>query len=83
MKFHQDEEFIKKVLVEVTSYIKVVEPKVRVDEIKSDPTDNIILEAALEAKADLIISGDKKHLLSLKEFEGIKIISAADFLKQT
>ena len=42
----------------------------------------MILEAAVEAKADLIVSGDKKHVLSLKEFAGIKIISAASFLKR-
>ena len=40
-----------------------------------DPGDEMVLECALAAEADLLVSGDKKHLLSLREFEGIKIIS--------
>jgi hypothetical protein len=35
-----------------------------------------VLAAALAAKADLIVSGDA-HLLDLKSFQGIKIVTAA------
>lgn len=45
-----------------------------------DPEDNRVLECALEAEADYIVSGDH-HLLSLEEFRGIKIVRAADLLK--
>jgi putative PIN family toxin of toxin-antitoxin system len=38
-----------------------------------DPDDDKIIECALEAKADLIVTFDK-DLLSLKEYEGIKIV---------
>jgi len=41
--------------------------------ILQDPTDHIFLSCALEAGADVIISGDR-HLLSLKIFEGIPIV---------
>jgi predicted nucleic acid-binding protein len=40
------------------------------------------LEAALAAEADYIVSGDKKHLLALKEYEGIPILSPAEFLRK-
>lgn len=40
----------------------------------------MVLECALEVKADYIISGDK-HLLGLKQFEGIPIIRTIDALK--
>lgn len=43
-----------------------------------DPQDNKILECAIEAKADCIVSGDK-DLLSLKAFP-IRIVSPRDFL---
>jgi predicted nucleic acid-binding protein len=33
-------------------------------------------------KADCIVSGDKKHLLALKEYEGMPILSPADFLRR-
>jgi putative PIN family toxin of toxin-antitoxin system len=46
-----------------------------------DPDDEMILECALAAEADCIVTGDKKHLLPLKNFREIAIISPADFLR--
>ncbi len=48
--------------------------------VKEDSDDNKILECAKAGKVDFIVSNDN-HLLKLKEFEGIKILSSADFLK--
>ena len=48
--------------------------------IADDPSDDIILATALAGKADFIVSGDK-HLLSLGEYKGIKIITAAELVK--
>lgn len=45
-----------------------------------DPKDDMFVTCGLQGDADYIISGDKKHLLTLKEVEGIKIISAREFL---
>jgi len=42
--------------------------------------DNRILECAMEGQADYIISGDK-HLLDLKTYQGIKIVTLAEFLE--
>jgi predicted nucleic acid-binding protein len=41
----------------------------------------MILECAQAAGADYIVSGDKKHLLALREFRGIPIVGPADFLR--
>jgi putative PIN family toxin of toxin-antitoxin system len=49
--------------------------------IPQDPTDHIFLSCALEAGADVIISGDH-HLLSLKVFEGIPIMPVVQFLER-
>jgi putative PIN family toxin of toxin-antitoxin system len=59
----------------------IISPSVRVDAIRSDPADNRILECALEAHAHFIVSGDP-HLLDLGTFEGITILSPADYLKE-
>ncbi len=59
---------------------KIVEPKKKLQVVKEDPNDNIILECAKEGKADYIITNDK-HLLKIREFEGIKIITPEEFLK--
>jgi len=66
----------------VTSLIEVCEmviPQEKIDEIKEDPTDNMFLECAIEAKADYIISGDK-HLIKLAKFQGISIMNASSLL---
>ena len=61
---------------------RVVEPvavRSKVDAVRDDPTDNVFLECALDGVADYIVSGDH-HLLSLGEYQGIRIRSARDFL---
>lgn len=45
-------------------------------ELSPDPDDNVILATAIKAKADCIVSGDRSDLLSLKEAEGIPVITA-------
>lgn len=44
----------------------------------ADPKDDMVLECALAAPATHVVSGDKKHLLSLGQFRGIPIISPAE-----
>lgn len=61
--------------------LKIVNPKQAVDTIEDDPDDNRVLECALEAQADYIISGDH-HLLNLEEYRGIRIISAAELVNR-
>ncbi len=46
----------------------------------SDPKDNKFLELALAAKASIIVSGDKKHLLSMSPYRGVQIIGVRDFV---
>ena len=48
--------------------------------VSSDPKDNPILATAIAGNADLIVSGDKKHLLALGEVEGIPILTAREAL---
>jgi len=49
--------------------------------VLEDDADNRILECAAAGKAELIVSGDR-HLLSLREFRGIPILRAAEFLSR-
>ncbi len=56
-------------------------PTESIDRLSHEP-DNRILECAVEAQADVIVTGDKKHLLPLNEFRGIRIQQPADFLEQ-
>ncbi len=58
----------------------IVEPTIKLDIIRDDLDDNKFLEAGVTGKVDLIISQDK-HLLKLKEYEGMKIISPEEALE--
>jgi len=58
----------------------VHEPEESVAVISNDPTDNRILECALATDAELVVAGDKKHLLPLGPFQGISIVGLRDFL---
>ncbi len=80
-KFKWTDVDVKEVIEGVSKFAEVVDPKQKLAIIKADPPDNRVLECALEAKADFIISGDKKHLLSLKKFQNIPIITAKNFLQ--
>ena len=46
-----------------------------------DPDDNKFIACAIDADALFIVSGDN-DLLDLKDYEGIKIITAADFVEK-
>lgn len=69
-------------LHKLLSKATIVDPKEKITVIKDDPDDNKFLEAAVEAHADAIISNDKKHLLILKKFRNIPIITPETFLQQ-
>ena len=58
----------------------LVEPQEKIEIVKDDKDDNKFIEAAVEGKADYIITQDN-HLLKIKEFRGIMIISPEEFLK--
>jgi len=51
-------------------------------EFPADPADAKILACGVAGKADVIVTGDKKHLLPLKRYRGIPIVSPAEFLEQ-
>jgi predicted nucleic acid-binding protein len=63
----------------VTDVVAVPE---HVDAVSGDPDDDRILAAAAAGGADLLISGDTKHLLPLSQHAGIRIIKPQAFLAQ-
>lgn len=71
---------IEDLLRTILSISTLIETKTKLDIIKADPKDNIILEIAIEGKVEYIISYDN-HLLNMIEFRNIKIIRPGEFLK--
>lgn len=60
----------------------MVFPVERASGATPDPFDEMVLECALAAGVEAIVSGDKKHLLVLQEFRGIPILSPGELLQQ-
>lgn len=58
---------------------RTVTPAVQLSVIKEDPDDDRVLECAVSAGADYIVTGDK-DLLRLKRYDVIRIVTAADLL---
>jgi putative PIN family toxin of toxin-antitoxin system len=73
----RDVELFLKAIKDISYFVRV---RHSFKAIEEDPSDNIVLNTAYDAKADYIVSGDT-HLLKLKEFKGIKIVTAAKMLE--
>ncbi len=78
-KFNQADEDITGALKLISRFSTVCKPTVTVD-VLADGPDNRILECALTAGADLIVTGDR-HLLRLKKYQNIPILRLADLLR--
>ena len=63
-------------LLRQSSSIKIVFPESEFKAVPEDPADDMVINAAYDGRADYIVSGDR-HLLGMKEFMGIPIITVA------
>ena len=50
--------------------------------VPNDPDDDHVLACALAARADLVVSGDKKHLLPMKSYQEIPIVSPREAIER-
>lgn len=66
----------------IRSVAEVVSPDIVLDVVKADPDDNAVLECAVWAEVDIIVTGDKTHLLPLKHFRGIPIVTPREFVER-
>lgn len=80
-KLEGRENTVEKAVAKIALIATIVEPERKMHVIREDPADNRVLECAVSAKASAIISGDN-HLLRLKTFSGIDILTALEFIKQ-
>jgi len=79
-KFGWDEAVLGRVLGRLWSIGDLVVPRGRVNAVRDDPDDSRILECALAAKADFVVSGDR-HLLRLRAYGIIPIVTPREFVE--
>lgn len=73
VKFKVDSKRINEFMSVVSYSTSTIKPRKKLNVVNIDPDDNKILECAVEAIADLIVSMDK-HLLKLKSYQGTGIV---------
>ncbi len=78
-KFKLNEGDINYILLDFSTFTIPVKVSKHFEAVLDDPDDNKFIECAIKCNADYIVSGDK-HLLNLKEFRGINILKASEFL---
>jgi uncharacterized protein len=79
-KFHATSEDLQEAEEIISGCTERVVPALKLDVIKEDPDDNRILECAVAAGSDYLVTGDN-DLLRLGEYGGIKIVKVSDFLQ--
>ena len=79
-KFDWAEERSAQALRALGDAANVVEPRRLPEVIEGVYADNRILECAVEASADYLVTGDRRHLLPLEEHQGARIVNAPRFL---
>lgn len=80
-KFLWEERILRLTLSRLKRIAAIAEPSHRITLIKERDADNRILECAVAGGADFLVSGDTKHILPVKEFQGIRILRPAEFLR--
>ena len=78
-KFHADKEKIAYFINSIEEIGNKIVPKKLIKNGSRDKADNKYLECGITAHVDYIISGDI-HLLELKKYENIKIVTAKNYL---
>jgi len=81
-KFGLTEQEIAVLTQPLFSIAEIVVPVTTIEVIERCPADNRVLECAVEGKCQIIVSGDRRDLLSLKRFQNIEIFTPRQFLER-
>ncbi len=80
-RFKLDENEIMELMKKINRTAVMVIPTKRLSILKTDESDNRILECALKARVDFIVTGNKKHF-HFEEFKGVRIVTPREFIDQ-
>ena len=80
VKFHLESDTVYKIVRDIQNIGHSISVISHDAPITADPSDNLFINLAGDGKASCIVSGDS-HLLRLKKYKGIAIVTIADFLK--
>ena len=81
MKFGLDSEEIFRIVLDIQTMGKNMTVISKEQPITDDATDNLFINLAIDGNAKIIVSGNS-HLLRLKEYKKIEIMTAYEFLQR-
>ena len=79
-KFGWDVERVTQAIGTLENAATVIDPPRLKEVIAGDHPDNRVLECAVAANADYLVTGDRRHLLPIGEHRGTIIVNAPRFL---
>lgn len=79
-KFGWTDPHVRDAILELRLVSTRILPALHLSGLVQDEADHRILECAVAARADYLITGDKRHLQPLKHFRGVSIVSPRGFL---
>jgi putative PIN family toxin of toxin-antitoxin system len=65
----------------ITEISDIYKPSGQVKIIENNKGDNLVLETAWMGDAKYLVTGDKKHMLPLKSFKNVQIVSPKNLLE--
>jgi uncharacterized protein len=80
-KFGWSDAELRSAEIAISASTRRVSPTEILDVVKADLTDDRILECAVAAGSQVIVTGDK-HLLALGAFRGIEVMTVSEFLQR-
>ena len=79
-KFGLSVQFVHNTIAEMTSIAEWVVPTKHHHLVNDDPSDNLVLDCAVAAEADYLVTGDD-HLLQLRKCGSVKIVNSQQFVE--
>ena len=78
-KFALSDHEIQVLTAPILGIAEIVVPEKTINAITRCPADNRVLECAIEGRCSVIVSGDRRDLLSLKRYHHVEIVTARQF----
>lgn len=67
-------------IADLLTFIRLVTITNSLEVVATDPDDNKVVECGVVGRSTHIVTGDRRHLLPLGRYQGIAIVTAAEFL---
>jgi putative PIN family toxin of toxin-antitoxin system len=67
-------------VIDLLTFLRIVPLSGNLVVVIADPDDDKVLDCAVQAGASHIVTGDRRHLLPMGSYQGIEIVTPAQFL---